>query len=427
MSEGRNTDFWRVLSPTAWPEAPLWMSFSTLIELEVCPRRWALTTAEYSDLWNNRGYPSIPQPSALEGTVVHLSLQKITGALIENGCPSVADESAISTLRELGGYTAIITDSLERGLLPYRENPRAAPALDRIRTRITARVPELRTRVQRYLARIRPEPRTIVHGETVIHPDGEPRHALQHGTYTEVLLQSSELNWRGVADMLTLSTTQCEIRDFKTGAPKEEHQDQLWTYALLWARDVGSNPAGRLADKLVLSYDERDVEVPSPEASKLCSFEDAIKKRTDAALANLQSGNPRARTSLENCMYCVVRHLCEEYWHWLARHYPKDEETKGRYIDIQIKLSSQHGPSSWDGEVEYGPAMQAGAAILLRTEQLAFDLHPGQRLRLLNVHVSIPSEETGTKKGHHLIVATMGSRSEMFLLSRLEWVSRYGQ
>ncbi len=420
MSGGNNTDFWRVLRPTKWPGAPSWMSFSTLIELETCPRRWALAAAEYSDIWNNRGYPSVPQSSALEGTIVHLSLQKITGALIENSCPSLADASAILTLRQLGGYTAIIMNSLERVLLPYRENPRASAVLGGIRTRLAAKVPDIRTRVQRYLSRIRLEPCTIVHGETVIHPERELRHALQHGTYTEVLLQASKLGWRGVADMLTLSTTQCEIRDFKTGAPKEEHQVQLWTYALLWARDIGLNPAGRLADKLVLSYDERDVEVPSLDVSKLCSLEDEIEKRSAAALADLQSGNPRARTSLENCMYCTVRHLCEEYWHWLPRHYPKDEETKGRYMDIQIKLSSQHGPRSWDGEVEHGPDMQVGAAILLRTENLAFDLHPGQRLRLLNVHVSIPSEEADTRNGHHLIVVTMGSRSEMFLLPKLE-------
>ncbi len=419
MSGGNNTDFWRVLRPTKWPEAPSWMSFSTLIELESCPRRWALVASEYSDIWNNRGYPSVPQSSALEGTIVHLSLQKITRALTENSCPSLADASAILTLRQLGGYTTIIMDCLERVLLPYRENPRASAVQGGIRTRLAAKVPEIRTRVQRYLSRIRLEPRTILHGETVIHPERELRHALQHGTYTEVLLQASKLGWRGVADMLTLSTTQCEIRDFKTGTPKEEHQVQLWTYALLWARDSGLNPAGRLADKLVLSYDERDVEVPSPEVSMLSSLENEIKKRTDAALANLQSGNPQARVSLENCMYCVVRHLCEEYWPWLARRYPKDQETKGKYIDIQIKLSSQHGPSSWDGEVEYGPAMHAGAPILLRAENLAFDLSPGQRLRLLNVHASISNEEADTENEHHLIVATMGSWSEMFMLSRL--------
>ncbi|MFH2056079.1 MAG: PD-(D/E)XK nuclease family protein [bacterium] len=418
MSGGRNTNFWRVLRPTAWPEAPLWMSFSALMELEVCPRRWALTTAEYSDLWNNRGYPSVTQPAALEGTVVHLSLQKITGALVENGCLSLADESAILTLRQLGGYTSIIMDSLARVLLPFRENPRAAPALDGIRTRLTARAPELRTRVQKFLSRIRPEPRAVVHGETVIHREETPRrHALQHGAYTEVLLQAPELGWRGVADMLILSATQCEIRDFKTGAPKEEHKAQLWTYALLWARDAGLNPSGRLADKLVLSYDAGDVEVPSPGASKLCSLEDEIKKRSTAAFVDLRSGNPQARTSLDNCMYCVVRHLCEEYWLWLMRHYPKSESAKRKHVDIQIKLSSRHGPNSWDGEVESGPTMKAGGPILLRTENLPFDLYPSQRLRLLNVYISMPDEEENNRNGHPLIVATMGSWSEVFQLS----------
>jgi hypothetical protein len=94
------------------------MSFSTLMELEICPRRWALATAGYSNLWNSRGYPSVPQASALEVTIVHLSLQKITGALVGNGCASLADESTILTLRQLGGYTAIIMDSLESVLLP---------------------------------------------------------------------------------------------------------------------------------------------------------------------------------------------------------------------------------------------------------------------------------------------------------------------
>lgn len=55
MFGGKNIDFWRVLRPTKWPEAPSWMSFATLIELEICPRRWALVAAEYSDIWNNRG------------------------------------------------------------------------------------------------------------------------------------------------------------------------------------------------------------------------------------------------------------------------------------------------------------------------------------------------------------------------------------
>jgi hypothetical protein len=217
--------------------------------------------------------------------------------------------------------------------------------------------------------------------------------------------------------MLTLSNTQCEIRDFKTGAPKEKHKLQLWTYALIWARDLDLNPSGRIADKLVLSYDESDVELQAQEASKLFSLEDEIKGRSAAALAHLQSCNPQAQTSLENCTHCAVRHLCEEYWHWRARQFPKSESAKGRYVDVQIKLSSQHGCSSWDGVVESCPTMKAGGPILLRTENRGFDLHPGQRFRLLNVHASIPGGEEDAESGYPLIVATMGSRSEAFSLS----------
>lgn len=386
------------------------------MELEACPRRWALGAAEYSDVWKCLGYPSTPQPAALEGTVVHLSLQKITGALIEHGCHSLLDERSVLTLRNLGGYTAVIMYSMERTLWPYKENPQAAPVIDGIRRRLTSRVPELRSRVQRLLSRISPEPRAIRTGETTTHGGGESRFELQHGSHAEVQLRASGIRWRGIADMLTLSTTGCEIRDFKTGSPKEEHKRQLLTYALLWARDDDLNPSGLLANKLVLSYDDGDVEVPSPEASVLWSLEEELKERTAAVITALQADPPNARPSQVNCMYCTVRQLCEEYWHMLTG--LSNESVIGRFIDAQIKLSSQHGPSSWDGVVEFGPTMKIGEPILLRTTNLQFDLHPGQQLRLLNVHISIPDEDGIDDKGMPIVV-TMGASSEAFQLQYL--------
>lgn len=267
---------WEVSSPSAWPNAPRWMSFSALTELESCPRRWALSSADYKYLWDKNGYPHTIQPSMLEGKVVHLALEKITNALAKCRCPSLIDERAYLTLKNLGGYTAIIVDCLNNVLWPYETNPRAVPILEGVRRRLEARVPELRALVQRLLSRIHLESSPRNQFDINTHGIGKSRCQLQHGSHAEVNLCVTELGWHGIADLLTLSSGLCEIRDFKTGTYKKQHESQLHTYALLWARDQTLNPTGRLADRLVLSYNDRDVDVSVPELKELLSLENEI-------------------------------------------------------------------------------------------------------------------------------------------------------
>jgi hypothetical protein len=59
-------DVRRINNPSTWPQLPRWMSFSALLEIEACPRRWALKSATYPSVWNGRGYPRIPQSAAIE-------------------------------------------------------------------------------------------------------------------------------------------------------------------------------------------------------------------------------------------------------------------------------------------------------------------------------------------------------------------------
>ena len=414
MSKGKFESFWQVLRPSVWPEPPYWVSHSTLSDLETCPRRWALSNAEYSSVWKDRGYPRPPHQAVIEGTVVHSSLQKIVRALVERGCSSLSDKSAISTLRELGGFTAVVLGSLTLVLQPYGRNPRADPILKGIHCRLSARVPELRSKVQGLLTRIQPVGRRASgSGMAVNHAGIKSRSQLLHGSYSEVEFQAIEMGWRGFADLLTLSSSRCEIRDFKTGAPKQEHISQVRTYALLWARDSNLNPAGRLADKLILSYEKGDIEVPVPDEEELRDLEDELRRRTAEALAKLQVDPPEARPSRENCEHCPVRHLCREYWHSHARQ-RTSESVKNRFGDVQISLTGQHGPSSWDGVIESGPDLKVGRPILLRTTNLQFELKPGQQIRLLNVHISVPEEPI--EKRQLTYVATMGENSEAFLL-----------
>lgn len=391
------------------------MSFSTLLDLEACPRRWALSSADYPNVWKRHGYPRAPQPAALEGTIVHLALQKILRALVERQCSSLLDESAIATFRELGGYTAILMHSLDSALQPYEENPRATPVLEGIRRRLTGRIPELRARVQQLLSRIHHVSRAASSVPATRQAEGQSRNQLLPGSHTEVELRAPELGWHGIVDLLTISVDSCEIRDFKTGTPKQEHEFQLRTYALLWNRDTVLNPSRRLADKLVLSYEQCDVQVPAPTADNLRLLEDEVRERTVAALASLGSDPAEARPSRENCAYCSVRHLCEEYWTWQAHNDSDTGSQEAVVRDLQIELSHQHGPKSWDAVVECGCGLKTGEPILLRTENLHFELHAGRRLRILNVHVVLPDEQSLQDKRLPIIV-TMGGRTEAFLL-----------
>ena len=193
---------------------------------------------------------------------------------------------------------------------------------------------------------------------------------------------------------------------------KEVDELELRIYALLWARDREVNPSGRLADQLVLSYNERDVEVLSPSIGGLCSLEEEIRSRTERSLATIRLHAPEARPSVENCSNCSVRHLCDEYWKWPGRHGEDQGSPTIRFADVEIELTGRHGPSSWDGMLEVSSGPNSTQPALLRTANLQFDLHPGQQIRVLNVRVNRPNEDE-----HLPVVATMGANSEMFLLS----------
>jgi len=91
MPRRNNTAVWNVSNPSVWPKAPLWMSFSTLSDLEICPRRWSLSVADYPEVWGKHGYSPKPQMAQLEGKVVHLALRKITHALSKHGCASLRE------------------------------------------------------------------------------------------------------------------------------------------------------------------------------------------------------------------------------------------------------------------------------------------------------------------------------------------------
>ena len=140
-----------------WPALPAHWSFSTLREVESCPLRYALRSATYlgDHLGGAGGYPDKTSEAALLGIVMHAAVEQVVRAL--HGGPAASDPSAaVNALRELGGYPAIIercVASVERELL---SNPRMSGHGSRLGASLRRRAPEIRSTVQRIVARLPP-------------------------------------------------------------------------------------------------------------------------------------------------------------------------------------------------------------------------------------------------------------------------------
>jgi hypothetical protein len=357
------------------------MSVSTQAEIDECPRRWALSAADYPELWSGRGYPPKLQVAALAGSVVHLALETITKQLTLAGVPSLSDPSAPQVLKILGGYTRVVEDCVERILNRYVDNPRAGALMEHAQRTLRGQVPTLRARVQSMLSRLRlPQGTPSAPAASTLWSGGPPlRLPLVNGTYSEVEVRAKSIGWKGKVDLLVLGHDACEITDFKTGAVDEAHKFQVRAYAVMWRFDDELNPSGRFVNRLVLAYESQDVEVAPPSASEIDDLGSELLKRRQAAEAALAARPPSARPNAESCRYCGVRQLCDAYWTSATRVVSDD----GRFGDIELKITGPHGATSWDAVVVRAGDLQAKPAALLRLEKPE-EFKTGTRVRVLD-------------------------------------------
>jgi hypothetical protein len=412
MIRVKGSKIWNISSQSKWIRPEGFMSFSQLTVLENCPKKWILSNATYPEIWEKRGYPQPISQASIQGTVVHKTLEVIVKGLAKNNCSSVDSEDAVETIKSIGGYKAVILNCIDEVLNGYIGNPRAEPFIDQVRNSLTSNIPELRRKVQCLISRIKLYSRTAASLK-----NSGLRYPLTQGAYSEIELKHQELQWRGIVDLLTLKPTHCEIRDFKTGAQKEEDKTQLHIYSLLWWRDVERNPNGRLAGKLVLSYaSDGDIEVPTFEENELLDLECELKVRTERALDMVSAPVPEARTNIENCQYCGVRHLCEDYWDGEAHQIPIHKSKKGfLFGDLQVRLTDRMGESSWSGIVEKGPPSLIDKPIHLKISNEFSDLIVGCRVRLLGVQLLLSDQESGHEQPNAMIV-NMTKSNELFIL-----------
>jgi CRISPR/Cas system-associated exonuclease Cas4 (RecB family) len=382
------------------------MSVTAYEEINACPRQWALSRAAYSDVWQGQGYPPRLQVHAVKGSAVHLAVEIITKKLILAGCPSVRDPQATNVLKDLGGYTKIITDCIQRVLKRFADNPRSTRLRDRAERTLRGETPDLRIRVQSILARLSLPilQSSLERGGAVA---AKRRLPLLVGAYPEIELRAPRIGWKGKVDLLVIKDEACDITDFKTGAADGAHEFQVQIYALLWSLDDELNPTHRRATRLVLAYSTGDVEVLAPSEEQLKILEKDLldgRKNTEAALA-MQP--PEARPTLENCRYCGVRQLCDEYWspdNWSNR---AGEEA---FKDAQVRILRRHGPTSFDAVLESADG-RAGKPALLRLQE-SYHLEPGRRFRILDAGIAVDAEDATQP-----VILTLALFSEIYEVS----------
>lgn len=392
---------WRVVAPATWPAPPAEMSVSTCVEIEECPRRWALSAAEYPELWSGRGYPPKLQVAALAGSVVHLALEIITKRLTLACVSSLSDPSAPQVLRALGGYTRIVEECVERALERYIDNARASALMDYARRTLRGQVPTLRARVQAMLSRLR----LTKTAPSALKPGRSPaRPPLPNGVYLEVEVRAKSIGWKGKVDLLVLGDDACEITDFKTGAADEAHKFQVRAYAVMWRLDDELNPSGRLVDRLVLAYESQDLGVAPPSASEIYELGRELLARRQAAEGALAACPPSAYPNTETCRYCGVRQLCDAYWASTTQTVSDD----GRFGDFELKITGRHGPTSWDAVVVRARDLPAKTPALLRSQHRD-EFKEGTRVRVLDGALARDPEDDSAPA-----IITLGVLSEAY-------------
>lgn len=400
----RSTPLWTTAAPASWPEPPVEMTVSALAEIEACPRRWALSMAAYPELWSERGYPPRVQLKTLAGSIVHSVLETVTRELARAGCPSVQDASAVAVLQRLGGLSNVIAQTIDQLLGRLAANPRASRGLDHLSRSLRAQAPELRGRAQTMLCRCQlPQ-----NGPAPV-ATGRPRFRgpLANGVHCEIELRAPQLRWRGKADLLALSPDRCDITDFKTGEPADEHRFQVRTYALLWSRDNELNPTGRPAARLLLAYPSGDVFVPAPTDDELNALELELNARGVAARHAVSIHPPEARPDAQRCRYCGVRQLCDTYWLAETQRALAAQGGQRSFGDIEATIESRHGPTSWDIAIPSLAGTAETTRGLLRTN-VEVEFRTGDRLRILDAAV------VGHREEGDPLVVTLGVLSEVY-------------
>lgn len=388
-----------------WPTTPALWSYSSLKEMEACPRRWMLSRATYPDVWDRRGYPQQPVAAGVFGNVVHGVVERLAEALADAGIKSASPGAVIGVLGEQGGWRGIVLKEIDHQLARFDDNPRVSrERIDRLREELIRRAPQAADQVKTFLGRgALPTGRsTSAGGESS--GQAHKRLPVTSGTRSEREVCAEELRLTGRIDLLVVDDKDVAVVDFKTGDEDPGHADQvrLSTHCCgSWT----SRPIPTLAQRRSSNlHTHLTHSVEPPDSAALDALQAGMVERIAAAdEITAATAWASATPSVEGCQFCQVKHLCDTYWPSIP---PKvSEATTEEWFDFEGRVLRPQGSRSWFLETD------DATQVLVRTVETNVPFPEGDKVRLLGVRRTIdPDKDT------RLVIA-MVSTSEWYAVS----------
>ncbi len=363
--------------PSVWSEGPDLFSFSSLSSIDLCSLQWQLMHSAYGDL---SSFPVRPHPSAVEGDIVHQILDKLFKEMSFAGLPELASPEFSDVVAKVNVRTKV-----EQLVLDHKKRISAHPRSGGFRLRSGAQ--ELVNRVVRLFRSEYPKATASqVHASTPQPMDLSSIHERvpllpllrERGALSEVRLQHPALPFIGILDLVRTANDKVTIVDFKTGAQKDAHKQQLLYYAVLWWRNTSEPPHG--------------IEVRYPGAANATSVDEQLLANAEAQLTHRidelssQLNSPPAPARIgDHCQYCDVRQFCPTYWHSFSKNL-FTAMRKAKTVDIELVIESN--PASNGFLARSSSGVQCSVVYSLDGSKVHGPFELGEKLRILNAHIS---------------------------------------
>ena len=395
--------------PIKWPSPPSRLSFSVFRSIEACPLRWGLTNAQYQADWCKNGkYPPKPSFAAICGSVVHRVIEILIRECAAKGERDLT-AGIVDVLREFGGLSVLVKDTLDEILAGLDSNPRAVTLVRAFQQETVALPSNISARIQLTLNGL--AMRSIPLRERSVpaptHDQSKSTGALAKGLYSEIRLDSGQ-KWMGKVDLLLIDENEVRIEEIKSGKPKPEDKEQIKVYAWLWWSDMERNPNRVPASQLAIQYPDQTINIDAPSASDLNEFGASLQERGSKQLSAIERGVFAANPGRDTCCYCQVRQLCDRYWTELA----PTERFDAHAVDLEASVISIVSPRTWKLRIAKGHPFESGEEILLKGDLPAGRDWTHSEVRIIDAFLVQP------KQGHsgQSRLARMGSQSEIFVV-----------